>query len=123
MLTAIKKRKINPTENLSEEIYETRRESSEEALSAMREMQRISELNGNSEMTLEEINAEIYAARREREAREARRESAEKALKALKIMNALSELNGNSEMTLEEINAEIYAARREMEAEETRWAQ
>ncbi len=41
------------------------------ALEALREMQRISELNGNSEMTLEEINAEIYAARREREAREA----------------------------------------------------
>ena len=42
------------------------------AMEAMREMQRISKLNGNSEMTLEEINAEIYAARREMEARAAR---------------------------------------------------
>ena len=42
------------------------------ALKAMREMQRISELNGNSEMTLEEINAEIFLARRESEARAAR---------------------------------------------------
>lgn len=37
----------------------------------LREIQRQSELNGTSEMTLEEINAEIYAARRDIEAREA----------------------------------------------------
>lgn len=40
------------------------------ALEALKEMNRISELNGNSEMTLEEINAEIYAARREMEAQQ-----------------------------------------------------
>lgn len=33
---------------------------------AIREMQRISEANGNSEMTLEEINEEIRLAREER---------------------------------------------------------
>ncbi|MBR0102017.1 MAG: hypothetical protein IJQ01_00785 [Selenomonadaceae bacterium] len=42
------------------------------ALAAMKRMQEQAERNGLSEMTLEEINAEIYAARREREAREAR---------------------------------------------------
>lgn len=63
--------------------------------------------NGTSEMTLEEINAEIAAARRE---------SAAKALKALDEMNKIAKLNGNSEMTLEEINAEIAAARRDVDA-------
>ena len=41
-------------------------ESSLKFLMAMREMQRISEENGNSEMTLEEINEEIRLAREER---------------------------------------------------------
>lgn len=45
--------------------------NAEEAIKNLREIQRQSVLNGTSEMTLEEINAEIYAARREREAREA----------------------------------------------------
>ena len=45
--------------------------NAEEAIKALREIQRQSVLNGTSEMTLEEINAEIYAARREMEAREA----------------------------------------------------
>ncbi len=36
---------------------------------AIREMQRISEENGNSEMTLEEINEEIRLAREERRSR------------------------------------------------------
>ena len=42
-----------------------------EGLKVWREMQEQAQRNGLSEMTLEEINAEIYAARREREAREA----------------------------------------------------
>ena len=83
--------------------------NAEEAIKNLRENQRQSELNGTSEMTLEEINAEIYAARRE---------SAAKALEALDEMNRIAKLNGTSEMTLEEINAEIYAARREREARE-----
>ena len=45
--------------------------NAEEAIRNLREIQRQSVLNGLSEMTLEEINAEIYAARREMEAREA----------------------------------------------------
>ena len=61
-----KKNEYSPKESCKSQVIE-------DALKAMREMQRISELNGNSEMTLEEINAEIYAARREREAREARK--------------------------------------------------
>ena len=45
-------------------------ESSLKFLMAMREMQRISEENGNSEMTLEEINEEIRLAREERKQKE-----------------------------------------------------
>ena len=41
-------------------------ESSLKFLMAMREMQRVSEENGNSEMTLEEINEEIRLAREEK---------------------------------------------------------
>ena len=41
-------------------------ESSLKFLMAIREMQKISEANGNSEMTLEEINEEIRLAREER---------------------------------------------------------
>ena len=41
-------------------------ESSLKFQMAIREMQRISEQNGNSEMTLEEINEEIRLAREER---------------------------------------------------------
>lgn len=44
--------------------------NSEEAIKNLREIQRQSALNGLSEMTLEEINAEISAARLERKARE-----------------------------------------------------
>ncbi len=40
------------------------------ALQLIHEIQEESERNGLSNMTLEEINAEIYAARRERELRE-----------------------------------------------------
>lgn len=38
----------------------------EEVIAAVRSMQAISEANGNSKMTLDEINAEIAAARAER---------------------------------------------------------
>ena len=55
------------------EIAEVRRQSTEKALKALKIMNALSELNGNSEMTLEEINAEIYAARREHAAKEIRR--------------------------------------------------
>ena len=44
----------------------------EDALKAWREIQQEAERNGLSEMTLKEINMEIYLSRREREAREAR---------------------------------------------------
>ena len=44
----------------------------EDALKALHEIQEEAERNGTSEMTLEEINLEIYLARREAEAREAR---------------------------------------------------
>ena len=57
----------------SKEINAARRESAEKALKALKIMNALSELNGNSEMTLEEINAEIYAARREMEMFAARR--------------------------------------------------
>ena len=40
------------------------------ALEIIRELREEAERNGLSNMTLEEINAEIYAARREREQRE-----------------------------------------------------
>ncbi len=43
-----------------------------DALKALREIQEEAKRNGTSEMTLEEINLEIYLARREAEAREAR---------------------------------------------------
>ena len=44
----------------------------ENALKALREIQEEAKRNGTSEMTLEEINLEIYLARREAEAKEAR---------------------------------------------------
>lgn len=44
----------------------------EDAIKALREIQEEAERNGTSEMTLEEINLEIYLARRESEARKAR---------------------------------------------------
>ena len=59
----IQKRKFSPEEDFHTEGT---------AIESLREMQRISLLNGNSNMTLEEINAEIYAARRESESREVR---------------------------------------------------
>ena len=100
MLKTVQRRKFNPKEDFSKKPY-----NAEEAIKNLREIQRQSVLNGTSEMTLEEINAEIYAARRE---------SAAKALEALDEMNRIAKLNGNSDMTLEEINAEIYAARIEI---------
>ena len=38
--------------------------SAEEALAAMRKLSEISQANGNSQMTLDEINAEINASRK-----------------------------------------------------------
>lgn len=67
MLKIIQRRRFDPKEDFSQNPY-----IAADAVKALRELQRISELNGTSEMTLEEINAEIYAARRELEAREAR---------------------------------------------------
>ena len=49
---------------LSEDAY-----PATDAIQAVREMQKISAENGNSEMTLEEINAEIALARAERKNR------------------------------------------------------
>lgn len=66
MLKTVQRRKFDPKEDFS-----TIRYNAEEAIKNLREIQRQSVLNGLSEMTLEEINAEIYAARRECEAREA----------------------------------------------------
>ena len=70
------------------------------------------EIDAPSEMTLEEINAEIYLARREREFRE----YTEKVWREMNETDRISLLNDNSELTLEEINAEIEAVRDEMEA-------
>ena len=44
-----------------------------DAMDAVRRMQEESERNGNCNMTLDEINAEISAARAERRAREAKK--------------------------------------------------
>ncbi len=44
-------------------------DSTRSALAAVRSMRETSEANGNSEMTLEEVNDEIAKARRERKAR------------------------------------------------------
>ena len=71
MLKTIQRRKFNSQSAINAEIVVARREIATGALEAKREMQRISELNGNSEMTLEEINAEIAAARRDMDARRA----------------------------------------------------
>ena len=50
--------------------FEVRNDSSRDrAMAALNECREISESNGNSEMTLDEINAEIAAYRRERKAR------------------------------------------------------
>ena len=48
----------------------SREEITRRAVQAMKEIREASERNGLSNMTLEEINAEIYAARREMELRE-----------------------------------------------------
>ena len=66
MLKTVQRRKFNPKEDFSKKPY-----NAEEAIKNLREIQRQSVLNGTSEMTLEEINAEIAAARRDIEAREA----------------------------------------------------
>ena len=63
-----------------------------------------------TEMTLEEINAEIYLARREREFRD----YTEKVWREMNETDRISLLNDNSEPTLEEINAEIEIVRREL---------
>lgn len=51
------------------EIAAARRESAINALKALDEMNKIAKLNGTSEMTLEEINEEIAATRRDMDAR------------------------------------------------------
>lgn len=84
--------------------------NAESAIKALREIQRQSVLNGTSEMTLEEINAEIYLARREREFHE----YTEKVWREMNETDRISLLNDNSELTLEEINAEIEIVRREL---------
>ena len=66
MLKTIQRRKFNPREALSKN-----RHKDTEMRKLLHEIGEEAKRNGTSEMTLEEINAEIYAARREREAREA----------------------------------------------------
>ena len=51
--------------NKSERVY-----IAEEGLKALHEISKAAEANGTSEMTLEEINAEIETVRKERNARE-----------------------------------------------------
>ena len=60
-----KKNNYSPKESYSSQV-------TEDALKALREISEEAERNGTSEMTLEEINLEIFLARRESEAREAR---------------------------------------------------
>ena len=71
-------------------------------------MQAMAEENGLSDMTLEEINAEIAAVRAEMCAEEAAKGGA-----AMERMSRSAERHGIADMTLEEINAEIAAARTE----------
>lgn len=82
----------------------------EDALKTLREIQQEAQINGTSEMTLEGINLEIYAARRERESKDI------DMRKLLLEIGEEAKLNGTSEMTLEEINAEIATARRDIDA-------
>ena len=77
-------------------------------LEAMHECSHIAEANGIADMTLEEIDAEIAAARAEMRAKEAA-----KGLAAMERMSCSAERHGTADMTLEEINAEIAAARAE----------
>ncbi|MCL2016221.1 MAG: hypothetical protein FWG68_08255 [Defluviitaleaceae bacterium] len=79
-------------------------------LENVREIQEQSVLNGTSEMTMDEINAEIAAYRKEeREKLAAMAEMGE----TVKSLQEQSVLNGTSEMTMDEINAEIAAYRKE----------
>ena len=51
-----------------------KRDDASSAIEALRKMQEISEANGNSEMTLDEINEEIRLARLERREREKKKD-------------------------------------------------
>lgn len=64
-MLAYKKDNSTPNESCKSQVIA-------DALEAWRKIQQEAERNGLSEMTLEEINMEIYLARREREAKEAR---------------------------------------------------
>ena len=75
---------------------------------AISELQASAKANGLSNMTLDEVNAEIAAARAEMRA-----EEAAKGLAAMERMSRSAERHGIADMTLEEINAEIAAARAE----------
>lgn len=66
MLKTVQRRKFAPKENFSKVRYEDT-----DLYKLFLEIGEEAKRNGTSEMTLEEINAEIYAARREMEAREA----------------------------------------------------
>ena len=68
MLKTVQRRKFNPKEDFS-----TIRYKDIEMRKLLLEIGEEAKRNGTSEMTLEEINAEIYEARREREAWEAQR--------------------------------------------------
>ena len=61
LLRSVMKKGVPFSMILDDEPYDA-----EKALSIMRKCQEISEANGNSEMTLEEINEEIRLAREER---------------------------------------------------------
>ena len=76
-------------------------------------MQAMAEENGLSNMTLEEINAEIAAARAEMRAKED-----SPLLEAMHECSRIAEANGIADMPPEEIDAEIAAVRAEMRAEE-----
>lgn len=64
-----KRNTYSPKQPFNAEIAAARRASAAKALKALDEMNKIAKLNGTSEMTLEEINAEIAAARRDMDAR------------------------------------------------------
>lgn len=83
---------------------------------AISTMNAISKANGNSDMTLEEINEVIRLARLERK----RREIDYQAIVALERIRSTSEANGTSELTLDEINEEIRLARLERKKREAK---
>ena len=65
-ITKTMKKDTQQNEETFSVIYNDNSYDASKAIEAMKEMQKISEENGNTEMTLEEINEEIRLTRAER---------------------------------------------------------